>query len=472
MNQIDDILEKAEQAFLESDGVQHLDFAVLLKEIIKELQHKRKHIIETYISESNYPRPRAEGEFGRTIGQIEEFCALLLRGDHLRIKIDHSTESNPDLRSILVPIGPVVVFGASNFPLAFSTAGGDTISALAAGCPVIIKAHPYHTKTSEVVASCLSKAVEKAGLHEGFVSHVVGADHRIGQSLVAHPIVKAVGFTGSFAGGKALYDLAQKRDIPIPVFAEMGSVNPVIILRDKLNSTTSLSKQLGDSVLLGTGQFCTNPGLIFINTENPGHSFVQNLKDQILTADLGPMVAPQIEQSYKLKLDQLKDTVPDLNLSRSSDSLGAVGVTTISHFSKNPDLLHEIFGPYCLIVLFDEVKELLEVLKELPGQLTLTILGSINESIEVDKIAKSLRQKVGRILYGGVPTGVAVRPTMTHGGPFPATTDQRFTSVGTEAIYRWLRPITYQDCPDNLLPLALKDKNPLELIRKVNGKEI
>ena len=472
MSQIDEILKKAEHAFLKSDGVQHLDFALLLSEIVKELEQKREYIIKTYISESNYPRPRAEGEFGRTIGQIEEFCSLLIKGDHLQIKIEHATENSPDLRRMLVPIGPVVVFGASNFPLAFSTAGGDTISALAAGCPVIIKAHPYHTKTSEVVASCLSKAIENAGLDEGFVSHVVGADHHIGQSLVAHPIVKAVGFTGSFVGGKALYDLAQKRDIPIPVFAEMGSVNPVVILKDKLNSTTSLSKQLGDSVLLGTGQFCTNPGLVFINTENPNHSFIKNLKDQILSADLVQMVAPQIEQSYKLKLDQLKDTVPDLNLYRSSDSLGAVGVTTLSHFGKNPDLLHEIFGPYCLVVLFNEVKELLEVLKELPGQLTLTILGSAKESNDVKRIERSLRQKAGRILFSGVPTGVAVRPTMTHGGPFPATTDQRFTSVGTESIYRWLRPITYQDCPDNLLPLALNDKNPLKLIRDVVRNEI
>ncbi len=468
-NHVDLALDQAELAFEVLKKSSPKTIVQLLVEIISELERHQSSIIETYQSESHFPPGRAHGEFARTIGQIKTFIQLLKKGQYLQAKIDHSTDTTPDLRKMLVPIGPIGIFGASNFPLAFSAAGGDTISALAAGCPVIIKGHPYHAATSELVASCMIKAVEKSQLPLGTISHLHGSSHAIGEVLVKHPKLRGVGFTGSDVGGKALYDMAQKRTIPIPVFAEMGSVNPVIILKEKLNTNQELSQQLADSVLLGSGQFCTNPGLIFIETNDNNHPFVNELISKIIQSQVGPMVHQNILKNYADKVNRLSKYSPQLKLFQSKPNLGACGVIKINDLIKYSDLTHEIFGPYTLIVLFDGVSDLLKIIPSLSGQLTITILGNQSEHKTISKISDAVKHLAGRILYSGVPTGVAVQSTMTHGGPFPATTDARYTSVGTDAIDRWLRPITFQDCPEAILPDALKSDNPLNLIRHVNG---
>ena len=467
-DQIDLALDQAALAFEESKSLSPQQLARLLSNIADEINSHKEIIIQTYQSESHYGQGRANGEFGRTISQIGTFVRLLEKGQYLQAKIDHSTDATPDLRKVLVPIGPIAVFGASNFPLAFSSAGGDTISALASGCPVIIKGHPFHPATSELVASCMIQAVTRSNLHPGLVAHLHGADYSIGQRLIMHPKLKGVGFTGSHNGGKALFDLAQKRSIPIPVFAEMGSVNPIIILRDKLNSDQNLANQIAESVLLGSGQFCTNPGLIFIQTNDSQHSFIQDFINKITSTDINQFVHGDIHKNYVSKIQNLKEGISDLKLYQSKSSLGACGVVGIDQLHRYPDLIQEVFGPYSLIVLFDDYKQLTLLAKEFPGQLTLSILGSRSESNTVSRISDSLGHIAGRLLFDGVPTGVVLKSTMTHGGPYPATTDWRFTSVGTDAIYRWLRPITYQSCPDDLLPETLQDSNPLDIYRQLN----
>lgn len=468
-NQMDAALDQAVLAFEALRILFPNDIVRLLQHIISELESHKQTILETYRAESHFPAARANGEFDRTIGQIKVFIELLEKGQYLQAKIDYPAEGTPDLRKILIPIGPIAVFGASNFPLAFSAAGGDTISALAAGCPVIIKGHPYHAATSELVASCMIKAVEKSKLHRGTISHLHGSSHSIGEYLVQHSKLKGVGFTGSYTGGKALYDMAQKRTNPIPVFAEMGSVNPVIILKEKLDTDKQLSQKIANSVLLGSGQFCTNPGLIFIESKDENHAFVKNLVKIITQSEVGQMVHKNILENYTKKINQLSKYSPQLEVYRSKSSHGVCGVIKIDDLMDYPTLTHEIFGPYTLLVLFDGVAELLEIIPTLSGQLTVTIVGNQSENKKVSRISDAMSHLAGRMLYNGVPTGVAVQSTMTHGGPFPATTDSRFTSVGTDAIYRWLRPITFQDCPEELLPNTLKSNNPLNLTRRVNG---
>ncbi|MCY4162240.1 MAG: aldehyde dehydrogenase (NADP(+)) [Flavobacteriaceae bacterium] len=468
-NQINHALDQAELAYATLKMLAPSDIAQLLECIIVELESHQPLILETYQAESHFPKGRADGEFARTIGQIRTFIKLLEKGQHLQAKIDDATEISPDLRKVLMPIGPIAVFGASNFPLAFSAAGGDTISALAAGCSVIIKGHPYHAATSELVATCMIQAVEKSKLHCGTISHLHGSSHHIGQYLIKHPKLKGVGFTGSFSGGKALYDLAQKRTVPIPVFAEMGSVNPVIILKEYLDTDKELAQKLADSVLLGSGQFCTNPGLIFIESKDDNHPLVRDLISRIIQSEVGPMVHENILKSYTDQITQLSKYSPQLKVYQSNVSCATCGVIKINDLIDVSSLTHEIFGPYTLLVLFDGVDEFLKMIPKLKGQLTMTILGNPSEVKKVSEISQAVNHLAGRILFNGVPTGVAVQSTMTHGGPFPATTDSRFTSVGTDAIYRWLRPITFQDCPDALLPDALKRMNPLKLTREVNG---
>ncbi|MCY4253663.1 MAG: aldehyde dehydrogenase (NADP(+)) [Flavobacteriaceae bacterium] len=468
-NHVDVALSQAEWAFEVLKKSSPKTIVQLLVQIVSELEHHQPLIMETYQSESHFPLGRAQGEFARTIGQIKAFIQLLEKGQYLQAKIDHSTDITPDLRKMLVPMGPIGIFGASNFPLAFSAAGGDTISALAAGCPVIIKGHPYHAATSELVASCMIKAVKESKLPSGTISHLHGSSHAVGEVLVKHPKLRGVGFTGSYSGGKALYDMAQKRTIPIPVFAEMGSVNPVIILKEKLHANQELAQQLADSVLLGSGQFCTNPGLIFVETNDDNHPFVNELISKVIQSQTGQMVHQNILKSYAEKIDQLSQYSPHLKLFQSKSNHGACGVIKISDLIKHPALTHEIFGPYTLLVLFDGVSDFLKIIPSLSGQLTVTILGDQSEHKAIAKVSDAIRHLAGRILYSGVPTGVAVQSTMTHGGPFPATTDARYTSVGTDAIYRWLRPITFQDCPEALLPDALKSDNPLNLPRQING---
>lgn len=434
-----------------------------LRAITEHLTKAKADILLAYQQESSLPEGRAEGEFGRTIAQIKTFVDLLQHGEYLHASIERPNEG-ATLRKMLHPIGPVAVFGASNFPLAFSTAGGDTISALAAGCPVIVKAHPYHPLTSVLVANAIQAAVNENSLPKGVFSHLQSDQYELGQALVTHPLLKGVGFTGSFKGGKALYDLAQKREHPIPVFAEMGSVNPIFIFPSALEQAT-LAEQLGDSISLGGGQFCTNPGvLVAINTTENLDKFEASLSAYLMAKDAQHMVHQKILSQFETKLNALKSS---LNVYEGKQA--ALAVCNAAAFIENETLKEEVFGPYSLLVRCTNPHEAIQVLEALDGQLTITFLGKKNDQADIKSFLPLAQQKAGRILFEGVPTGVAVTQTMTHGGPFPASTDERFTAVGTDAIYRWLRPVSYQDCPNELLPTALQDENPWGIPQKINA---
>lgn len=438
--------------------------ATFLAQISQQLTKAKEAILSSYQAESKLPQGRAEGEFGRTIHQIQTFIDVLKKGDYLQATL-HQPEEGAVIRKMLHPIGPIAVFGASNFPLAFSTAGGDTISALAAGCPVIVKAHPFHPKTSYLVAQAIHAALKATSLPMGIFSHLQSDRHDLGQALVQHPKLKGVGFTGSFQGGNALYELAQKRPVPIPVFAEMGSVNPLVLFPAML-SKEDLPTQLGDSICLGSGQFCTNPGVIVaLGEKNILDEFEVKLSQHIQAKAIQPMVHEAIATQYETKLMQLKN---QLKLVQGPQA--ALGITSAAEFLKNTLFQEEVFGPYSLLVRCTTLEDVEAILTSLKGQLTLSLLGTKKDQALLKKVLPIAQQKAGRILFEGVPTGVAVTQAMMHGGPFPSSTDERFSSVGTDAIYRWLRPVSYQDCPEELLPLALQNSNPLFLSRNVNGE--
>jgi len=438
-----------------------------LQAIQKELKAICLEILQTYQEESALPEGRAQGEFDRTLGQILRFVELLQEGSFVQATI-HT--AGPDLRKMLHPIGPIGVFGASNFPLAFSTAGGDTISALAAGCPVIVKAHPYHAGTSALVAEAIHNALLSCGLPPEVFSHLGGNSHEIGKQLVTHPLLKGVGFTGSFAGGKALYDLAQTREEPIPVFAEMGSVNPIFITEKRLIKDKSLTETLAQSITLGTGQFCTNPGLILFCDPQGKSDLFTRVSAHINPMQLPPMVHSNIQKNYQVQLEGLTQNKALQNLLKSESSDAAVGLISGKDLLNQMHLTEEVFGPFSLFVHCHSLEEMTAVAEKLSGQLTATLLAEEEEYPKIKSVLQKLKNKVGRLLFEGVPTGVAVTQAMQHGGPYPASTDGRYTSVGTDSIYRWLRPVAFQDCPNGLLPLALQNENPLSLLRNLNGK--
>jgi NADP-dependent aldehyde dehydrogenase len=465
-DQLSQAVEKASAAFEVYSTSSFQMRAQFLSAIQEEIKNNSNEILAIYQAESALPEGRAKGELQRTLDQIERFISLLNEGSFSQATI-HT--QGPDLRKVLFPIGPIVVFGASNFPLAFSTAGGDTISAFAAGCPVVVKAHPYHAGTSELVAQAIQTAIQKMNLPHGLFSHLGGESYAVGSALVAHPLVKGVGFTGSFKGGKALYDLAQKRSEPIPVFAEMGSVNPMFILENKLKTDGTLAADLASSITLGTGQFCTNPGLIVLCDPENKSGFIDQIRKEINEISLPPMVHANIEANYHEHLTALETINEDVQLHTSDNSHAAIGVVSAPHFKMNPSLSEEVFGPFSMIVCCQTLDEMIAVAEGLNGQLTATILGSEADQKAIRLLLPKVQPKVGRILFEGLPTGVAVTKAMQHGGPYPASTDSRFTSVGSDAIYRWLRPLAFQDCPDALLPLPLQNQNPLGVQRNVNG---
>jgi NADP-dependent aldehyde dehydrogenase len=376
----------------------------------------------------------------------------------------------------MVPLGPVVVFGASNFPLAYSTAGGDTAAALASGCPVIVKSHPMHAGTGELIASAIVKAAEKTGMPNGVFSNINSSGIEVGTQLVKHAEVKAVGFTGSLKGGRSLYDLAAQRDEPIPVFAEMGSINPVVILPEAIkNRGEALAKTYAGSITLGTGQFCTNPGLI-LGIENESLTqFINQLSTDIVSIEPSCMLHPNIVGAYETnKAKALAQ--PELTVSADYNSevkanFARQAVITVkgSTFIENPTLHHEVFGPFSIVVQCKSANQLEHILSNLEGQLTGTVIADNDEASNYEEVISALQNRVGRIIYNGVPTGVEVCPSMVHGGPYPASTDSRFTAVGVDSIKRWVRPFSYQDWPNELLPDELKNENPLGISRRLNG---
>ena len=479
ISQAVDLASKAFKTFRNTDGQQKSEF---LNAIADEILGLGDELIQTYCEESGLPAGRAMGERGRTVFQLRSFADLVKEGSWVEATIDTAIPdrepiAKPDLRKMLIPLGPVVVFGASNFPLAYSTAGGDTAAALAAGCPVIVKSHPMHAGTGELVASAIIKAAEKTGMPDGVFSNLNSSGIEVGVELVKHPKVKAVGFTGSIRGGRALYDLAAQREEPIPVFAEMGSVNPVVLLPGALKERSeSLASTYAGSVTLGSGQFCTNPGLL-LGIKGPElDEFLKQLAEAIVKIEPTSMLHPNIIGAYEKNKNQALaqnglTVVADLEKEVPSNFARQV-VTTVegATFLNNTTLHQEVFGPYTLVVQCENASQLEEIISHLEGQLTGTILSGTGELADYFNVIEALKNRVGRIIFNGVPTGVEVCPSMVHGGPYPSSTDSRFTAVGVHAIKRWVRPFSYQDWPDVLLPEELQNENPRSIARQVNNE--
>lgn len=473
--EINQAAEKAHRAFLayrDVSGEQKADF---LEAIAEEIMELGDELIERAMQESGLPQGRLEGERGRTTGQLQMFADLLREGSWVDARIDHAGDGSPDLRNMLLPLGPVAVFGASNFPLAFSTAGGDTASALAAGCPVIVKSHESHLGTNELVSRAILKAADKTGMPEGVYSSLNGGA-QVGSELVQHPDISAVGFTGSYNAGTAIHDTVQQRDEPIPVYAEMGSVNPMFLLEDKLSEQTAeVAEQCAGSVTLSGGQFCTNPGLLVGIESESLEQFKQELSQKLKDSDAACMLNEGIAQNYRSKReDMLQKSEIDVLVSpeegEGNNGTAALAVVSAADFLKSDELQDEVFGPFTLIISCKNDEERQQVAEQLHGQLTVSIIGNEDEITQQEKLVGQCREKAGRVIFNGVPTGVRVSPAMQHGGPFPATTDSKFTSVGTGAIRRFVRPIAFQDSPQSLLPDELKDGNPLDINRIVDSE--
>lgn len=479
--EINDAVALAKKAFFTYKNVSGLEKSNFLNAIADEILELGDELITTYTKESGLPAGRATGERGRTIGQLRSFANLVKEGSWVEASIDTAEPNRAplpkvDIRKMLVAVGPVVVFGASNFPLAFSTAGGDTASALASGCPVIVKSHPMHAGTGELVTSAILKAAQKTGMPNGVFSNLNSSGIEVGTQLVKHKDIKSVVFTGSFTGGKALFDIANNRPEPIPVFAEMGSINPIVILPKTLeNNAESIANNLAGSITLGTGQFCTNPGLILGLKSDALTAFTKNLALKLSGIDAGCMLHPNIKKGFASTKEMVtaQDNVVVLTEKNAAENpnFAKSQLATVSGktFLKNPKLHQEVFGPFSLVVQCKNKDELLKVSQALEGQLTATILGESEELAAYSEIISFISDITGRIIFNGMPTGVEVCPSMHHGGPYPATTDSRFTSVGTGAIKRFVRPLSFQNWPEELLPEALKNKNPLSILRHLNG---
>jgi 2,5-dioxopentanoate dehydrogenase len=477
--EIDAVMQEAWDAFAVYRKTSLKQRADLMRAIAGALEAAGDALIQTAMRETNLPEARLRNERARTMFQLTSYGAACEAGDWLEVRIDTAVpeKGDPDLRKGNIPIGPVVVFGASNFPFAYSTAGGDTASALAAGCPVVVKAHPAHAETSEIVAQAIHRCVEAAGLPRGVFAHVHGAGFETGKSLVTHSHTRAVGFTGSYGGGKALFDWANQRPVPIPVFAEMGSINPVFLLPDKLDSSArELAALLSGSITLGVGQFCTNPGLILAVEGEGLRSFLAELGSAIERAAPGTMLHPGIAKAYTEKrgaaLAQADVGTVAVAATPARENQGAPTIATASAeaFLNNPLLHQEVFGPYSLVIVCKDMATLLKAAQRLEGQLTVSLMASEQDMIAHGPLVEAVQDRCGRLILNGVPTGVRVALSMQHGGPFPASTDSRFTSVGADGIKRWVRPLAFQGWTDGALPDALKNGNPLGIWRTINNE--
>ncbi len=453
--------------------------AQFLDAIADELDALGDEFVAVVCRETALPAGRIKGERGRTSGQMRLFAKVLRRGDFYGARIDKALPERtplprPDLRQYRIGLGPVAVFGASNFPLAFSTAGGDTASALAAGCPVVFKAHGGHMATAEWVADAILRAAEKTGMPAGVFNMIYGGG--VGEALVKHPAIQAVGFTGSLKGGRALCDMAAARAQPIPVFAEMSSINPVIVLPQALQSRLeSVARDLTASVVQGCGQFCTNPGLVIGIRSPQFRAFVQQVAGLINDQPAQTMLNAGTLSSYGKGLEKLlaHSGITHLagNAQQGNQAQPQLFKADVSLLLNGDEVLQEeVFGPTTVVVEVADQAQLATALHGLHGQLTATIIGDPADFEQFGELTALLEQKVGRILLNGYPTGVEVCDSMVHGGPYPATSDARGTSVGTLAIDRFLRPVCFQNYPDTLLPDALKNGNPLRIQRLVDGQ--
>lgn len=477
--EVNQACEAANDAFKSYRNTTPEQRALFLEAIADELDALGQDFLDDISQETALPLARLQGERGRTSGQMRLFAKVLRRGDYLGARIDTALpEREPmprvDLRQVKIGVGPIAVFGASNFPLAFSTAGGDTASALAAGCPVVVKAHSGHMVTADQVAQAIDRAVVSTNMPKGVFSMVYG--NGVGEALVKHPLIQAVGFTGSLKGGQALGAMAAARPNPIPVFAEMSSINPMLMLPAALkNRSDEIAQDLADSVVMGCGQFCTNPGLI-IGIKSPEYSqFIEKLTTIIDAKPAQTMLNVGTLKSYSSGLEDLMAHEGFQHLAgqtqqgeHAQPQLFKADVELL--LAGNQLLQEEIFGPATIVVEVKDKAQLIQALSSMNGQLTAALIADEADFAEFADVVPVLEEKAGRLLLNGYPTGVEVCEAMVHGGPYPATSDARGTSVGTLAIDRYLRPVCYQNYPQSLLPKALKDENPFNILRLVNGE--
>ncbi|MCI0665502.1 MAG: aldehyde dehydrogenase (NADP(+)) [Acidobacteria bacterium] len=480
---INQALEAAEVAFHEYRKCSAGERAIFLEQIAEEILALGDLLIERANLETALAKERLTGERARTVNQLRMFADLIREGSWVEARIDRAIRDRqplpkPDIRRMLIPIGPVAIFGASNFPLAFSVAGGDTASALAAGCPIIVKVHPAHPGTSELTGRAIVKALDATGMPKGLFSLLHGNSHQVGLGLVKHPLTRAVGFTGSLRGGRALFDAAAQRPDPIPVYAEMGSINPVFILPGALQlRATAIAEGLKQSVTLGAGQFCTNPGLAVVLRGEISNNFVNTLGEMIAGEPPASMLYPGVLQAYESGINKISE-IPGINKVQSSHNPDAgktearptMFVTGALTFLQHHELSEEVFGPSTVIVTCDSREEMETVARNLHGHLTATIHGNEEDLDQNQSLISILENKVGRLIFNGFPTGVEVCASMHHGGPYPATTDMRSTSVGTAAIQRFARPICYQNFPQPALPIELQNTNHRKIWRLVDNQ--
>jgi NADP-dependent aldehyde dehydrogenase len=464
-------LQAAAPALAATTLAQRADMMHTIAELLEQSGDTLLHLA---MEETHLPESRLRAERARTVFQWRNYADACRRGDWLEVRIDTAdagkTPPKPDLRKMNVPLGPVLVFGASNFPFAY------TASAFAAGCPVVLKAHPAHARTSEAVAALVHQGLQKHGLPTALFVHLHGSSTQVGQALVKHPAIKAVGFTGSFAGGKALFDAANQRPDPIPVFAEMGSVNPVFLLPDKLaTDAAAVAQQYAASITLGVGQFCTNPGLLIGMAGATFDAFAAALAEAIGRVPAGTMLHQGIADAFEMNkakalaqqgVQLVAKGLPGQDALQASATIALVSA---ADFLQQPALHHEVFGPFSLLVKCENAAELYAVAQALEGQLTCSLMATASDLDAFAGLLPIVSGKCGRLVLNGVPTGVEVCEAMQHGGPFPATTDSRFGSVGADAIRRFCRPLAYQNWPDDYLPAALQNSNPWQLWRRVNG---
>lgn len=462
--------------------LQHISLterAALMHAIADEIEALDDKLIQTAHEESALPVARLTGEKARTVNQWRAYAHAVKTGIYAEARIDKGDgAAKADIRKCNKGIGPVAVFGASNFPFAFSTAGGDTASAIGAGCPVVFKEHPGHPKTSQLMAKAITRGLVKFGAPEAVFGYIQGGSNAVGETLVKHPVIKAVAFTGSFHGGKALYDIGVSREEPIPVFAEMGSVNPVFALPAYLKShTAEFASQYVASLTLGVGQFCTNPGLLLVIKDDTLTDFKRELSAAITQVGDAKMLHAGIEKSYteaksRLATQEGVASIGEGFAAQENTAVAAIYAVSASVFLANKVLSEEVFGPTGLLIECEGVTEMETVIKALSGQLTITFAATEEDIRQHTSLLDIAQEKCGRLLFGGMPTGVEVVYAMHHGGPFPATTDSRFTSVGPDAVKRFLRPVSYQNWPDEFLPLELRNENPLQIERVVDNHRI
>ena len=479
--EVNTVMQKAWSAFRIYKNYSLKERKAFLYAIAEALENAGDELIKTCMEETNLPEARLKNEKGRTVFQLRSYADHCESGDWLEARIDTALPDRipprPDIRKMNVPLGPVLVFGPSNFPFAYSTAGGDTASALAAGCPVIVKAHSGHVRTSEMVAELISKVALKMKMPEGLFSHMYPTSHYVGEALVKHPFTKAVGFTGSVSVGTQLFKWGNERKDPIPVFAEMSSVNPVFMMPEKLEkSSQDIAQMYATSITLGVGQFCTNPGIIIGLESKALHLFLETLGDEIRKIAPAKMLHKKIAGSYMSLRDSilLEKGVSVVAVSEleKTDHSGVPTIATVSseEFLRNPKLHEEIFGPYSLVVRCKSLDEYALIARSMEGQLTCTMMATPDDMKNNSDLIEDIKTLCGRFIVNGVPTGVEVCLSMQHGGPFPATTDGRFTSVGGDAMRRFVRPLAFQNWPHDLLPAELKDENPLNICRSVNNQ--